>query len=511
MPVDKTTKHILLFGAGKSATVLIDYLKDLSSKEGYKVTIADSNLQSVQKKAGEQPNIFAVAVDVTNADERQQQIQTADVVISLMPPQLHNLIALDCLQFKKHLLTASYVDEELKKLATEIKESDILFLCEMGLDPGIDHMSAMHLIDDIKNKGGKIISFKSHCGGLVAPESDDNPWHYKISWNPRNIVMAGKAGAHYKENNEEVQLSYEKLFSAEHHVNVPGLGNYSYYANRDSLSYIPLYDLDDISTFIRTTLRHPDFCFGWKNIVDLKLTDEEKVYDTNGLSVSDFFKQHFERHGFSEWLTQLLSTRLEYAKKMMEQLMNLMQAEQEAIDEGEKPEDDFMMIDEDGKLTTLNVDEVKSRAAESVAVQMHEANLTLKQLFFLGLNDDIIIDKGLCSAADVLQFILETKLALQPHDKDMIIMLHEIEYESPHRLKGSNNKISKITSCLVVKGEDNIHTAMAKTVGLPLGIAAKLILEEKITETGLHIPVLPSIYNPVLKELRQNGIIFNES
>jgi saccharopine dehydrogenase-like NADP-dependent oxidoreductase len=504
MPVDKATKHILLFGAGKSATVLIDYLKNLSAKEGYTITIADNNLSSVQKKVGAQKNVFAVAVDVTNADERQQYVQTADVVISLMPPHLHNLIALDCLRFKKHLLTASYVDEELKKLASQIKESNILFLCEMGLDPGIDHMSAMHLIDDIKQKGGKITSFKSHCGGLVAPESDDNPWHYKISWNPRNIVMAGKAGAHYKENDEEVRLSYEQLFSAGHIVNVPGMGGYSFYANRDSLSYVPLYHLDNISTFIRTTLRHPDFCFGWKNIIDLKLTDEEKVYDTNGLTISAFFKQHFEKHGFSEWLTQLLSTRLEYAKKMMEQLMNLMQAEQEAIDEGENPEDDFMMIDEEGKLTTLNVDEVKSRAAESVAVQMHEANLTLKQLFFLGLNDDIVINKGLCSAADVLQFILETKLLLQPGDKDMIIMLHEIEYEL-------HEKKSTIQSCLVVKGEDNVHTAMAKTVGLPLGIAAKLILEEKITETGLHIPVLPSIYNPVLKELQQNGIIFNES
>ena len=238
---------------------------------------------------------------------------------------------------------------------------------------------------------------------------------------------------------------------------------------------------------MRTTLRHPDFCFGWKNIIDLKLTDEEKVYDTNGMSISAFFKQHFEKYGFSEWLTQLLSTRLEYAKKMMEQLMNLMQAEQEAISEGEKPEDDFMMIDEKGELTTLNVDEVKNRAAESVAVQMHEANLTLKQLFYLGLNDEIFIDKGLCSAADVLQFILETKLALQPGDKDMIVMLHEIEYEL-------NGKKSNIKSTLIVKGEDNIHTAMAKTVGLPLGIAAKLILEEKIKATGLHLPVLPSVY-----------------
>jgi saccharopine dehydrogenase-like NADP-dependent oxidoreductase len=457
----------------------------------------------VEQKVENAPNVTAVEVDVKNADERKKYIGGADLVISLMPAFLHYLIAVDCLALQKHLLTASYIDEDIKKLSAEIKDSGVLFLYEMGLDPGIDHMSAMQLIHGIKNKGGKITSFKSHCGGLIAPESDDNPWHYKISWNPRNIIMAGKAGAVYKENNKEVTIDYEHLFSIQNGVDVPGLGWYAYYLNRDSLSYIRLYDLDDVNSFMRTTLRHPDFCFGWKNVVDLKLTDEEKVYETDGLIVSDFFRQHFERHGFSEWLTKLLSSRLEYAKTMMEQLMSLMEAEQEAISEGEKPDDDFMMIDEKGKLTTLNVDDVKSRAAESVAVQMHEANLTLKQLFFLGLNDDTPINKGLCSAAEVLQAIAEKKLALQPTDKDMIVMLHEIEYEL-------EEKKSSVKSTLIVKGVDSIHTAMAKTVGLPIGIAAKLILEGKITETGLNIPILASIYEPVLEELKTYDVAFNE-
>ncbi|MEO8711703.1 MAG: saccharopine dehydrogenase C-terminal domain-containing protein [Parafilimonas sp.] len=504
MPVDINSTHILLFGAGKSATVLINYLKHLAAEKNWQIIIADHDLKTVQQKVGEHKNVQAVSVDVTNSDERKNYISKADLVISLMPAQLHFLIAVDCLQYKKHLLTASYVDEEIKKLSSEIKDSGVLFLYEMGLDPGIDHMSAMQLIHSIKKQGGSIISFKSHCGGLVAPESDDNPWHYKISWNPRNVIMAGKAGAVYKENNKEVSLKYEELFSAKHGVEVTGLGWYAYYLNRDSLSYIPIYNLDEVNTFMRTTLRHPDFCFGWKNIIDLKLTDEEKVYETDGLTLSEFFKQHFEKHGFGEWLTKLLSSRLEYAKAMMEQLMNLMEAEQEVLSEGEHPDDDFMMIDEKGELTTLNADEVKSRAAESVAVQMHEANLTLKQLFFLGLNDESLINKGLCSAADVLQFIAETKLALQPKDKDMIVMLHEIEYEI-------NKKRSAIKSTLVVKGADNIHTAMAKTVGLPIGIAAKLILEKKITETGLHIPILPSIYEFVLEELKEYDIVFHES
>ncbi len=503
MPVERNAKHILLFGAGKSATVLINYLKHLSKNKNWLVTVADSDLKTAQQKVGTQKNVEAVAVDINNDDERKNYISKADLVISLMPPQLHYLIAADCLKYKKHLLTASYVDEAIKKLASEIKNSGILFLYEMGLDPGIDHMSAMQLIHSIKKQGGNITSFKSHCGGLIAPESDDNPWHYKISWNPRNIIMAGKSGAVYKENNEEVILKYEELFNPHNGVDVPALGWYAYYANRDSLGYMKLYELDEAHTFMRTTLRHPDFCFGWKNIIDLKLTDEEKIYETDGLSISDFFKKHFEKHGFSEWLTKLLGSRFEYAKTMMEQLMSLMQAEQEALKEGEKPDDDFMMIDEKGELTTLNVDEIKSRAAESVAVQMHEANLILKQLFFLGLNDETLINKGCCSAADVLQFIAETKLALQPTDKDMIVMLHEIEYEI-------DQKKSTLKSSLVVKGADNIHTAMAKTVGLPLGIAAKLILENKIKETGLCIPVLPSIYELVLQELKEYDIIFHE-
>lgn len=503
MPVELTSKHIVLFGAGKSSSVLIDYLKQLAAAKNWQVTVADSDLQLVQQKVGTYKNVTAASVDITNAEERKKYIGSADVVISLMPAHLHYLVAVDCIELKKHLLTASYVDDNIKKHAKAIKQNNLLFLYEMGLDPGIDHMSAMQLIHSIKEQGGRIISFKSHCGGLIAPESDDNPWHYKISWNPRNIIMAGKAGAVYKENGETVTLKYEELFSGKHGVDVPGLGWYAFYANRDSLGYMSLYNLEEAETFMRTTLRHPDFCFGWKNIVDLKLTDEEKVYETDGLTISSFFRQHFEKHGFGEWLTQLLSSRLEYAKKMMEQLMNLMQAEQDAISEGEEPDDDFMMIDEKGNLTTLNVDDVKSKAAESVAVQMHEANLTLKQLFFLGLNDDTPINKGLCSAADIMQFVAEKKLALQPDDKDMIVMLHEIEYET-------GEKKSAVKSWLVVKGDDNIHTAMAKTVGLPLGIAAKLILEGKIKETGLLIPNLASIYQPVLEELKQHGIAFNE-
>jgi saccharopine dehydrogenase-like NADP-dependent oxidoreductase len=347
-----------------------------------------------------------------------------------MPPHLHMLIAEACLQFNKNLLTASYIDEVTKKLSQQVKEKNLLFLYEMGLDPGIDHMSAMQIIDEIKSKGGKITSFKSHCGGLVTPESINNPWFYKLTWNPRNIVLAGKSGAVYVENGNEMHLLYENLFNEENRIQLPNGEVYGYYANRDSLSYTSIYGLEMIPNFIRTTLRFPAFIKGWKNIVALKLTDEEKVYDTNNVTLAEFFKLHFQKHHL-------------------------------------KVENDL-------------------------------------QLEFFGLNDNkTIINKGLCSTVDVLQYVMELKLSLQPNDKDMIIMFHEFEYEL-------NGQLYQLKSYLKVVGENDTITAMAKTVGLPLGIAAERILDGVINTKGLMIPTVPEIYHHVLKELEKHDIIFEE-
>ncbi len=496
-------KHILLFGAGKSATVLIDYLKQLATDNNYRVTVADGNLENAQLKVGNHPLVSAAKADVENNGQRKDLIKTADVVISLLPPTLHYLVAKDCVLYSKHLLTASYIDDKILALKEDIEKKGLLFLCEMGLDPGIDHMSAMQLIHRIKAINGKINMFKSHCGGLVAPESDDNPWHYKISWNPRNVVLAGKAGAVYKENNEVKSAGYESLFTSGEQVSVNDDLVLAYYPNRDSLSYIPIYGLDDCETFIRTTLRHPDFCFGWKNIIDLKLTNETATYETDNMTLADFFKLHFEINNFGDWLNEMLSTRLSFAKDLMDNLMQLMEAENELSITGGSTDESIMLVDEEGQLNSLDVDDVKNKAATALSSKMHEANLTLKQLIFLGLDSNELINKGKCSPADILQFILEKKLALDADDKDMVVMMHEIKYSA----NGTNNYVK---SSLVVKGEDNIHTAMAKTVGLPLGIAAKFILDGSLTTTGLHIPI-ESIYNPVLKELEKHGIVFEET
>ncbi|HMR93161.1 MAG TPA: saccharopine dehydrogenase C-terminal domain-containing protein [Chitinophagaceae bacterium] len=426
-------KKILLFGAGKSATVLIDYLLEQAAGRHWQLIVADTNPELAEQKIRGSAYGKAIAANVTDEAERSRLVSEADLVISMLPAFLHALVAEDCIRYAKNLLTASYADEGLKNKAAAIKEKGILFLCEMGLDPGIDHMSAMQLIHAIQNQDGQIISFKSHCGGLVAPESDDNPWHYKISWNPRNIILAGKAGAIYLENGQETTIPYGQLFQQQEQISVDELGRFGWYANRDSLSYTSLYGLQSAETFIRTTLRHPAFMKGWKYVVALQLTDEEKRYDTTGKTLRDLFAEH------------------------------------------------------------LSLQPVITIPADVQA-----------QLNYLGMNDDETIPPpGKVSAAGLLQFAAEQKLALQPQDKDMIVMQHEIIYTA-------QGQKQEVTSTLVVKGENSLYTAMAKTVGLPLGIAAKLILTGQISLTGLHLPILPDIYEPVLRELHERGVSFEE-
>jgi saccharopine dehydrogenase-like NADP-dependent oxidoreductase len=494
-------KHIVVLGADSSSSLLIDYLAKQAAAFDWHLTIANTTPSPA-------PAVSFIETREWHADnetERRQLIARADLVISLLSPALHQLAAADCLQYKKHLLTPLYIDESLTPFHKAVKQEKLLFLHEMGLNPGLDHMSAMQHIHRIKANGGAITSFRSYCGTLVSPESDDNPWHFKITGARHNIVQADKDGAVFKENGSVLKWPYEQLFDPNRVITIPGIGYLAWYPNRDSLRYMSLYGLPNASTFMRTTLRYPEFCFGWKNLVELKLTDASRRYQTDGLSLQEFFQEHFASHGFGEWIEKQLTARFAQTRQLLEKLQQLLDAEQEANEDERKALQDFMMVDNNGQLMDVNLDSIKTQAAATVAGQMHEANLSMKQLFFLGMDDDqTLINKGECSAADVLQFALEQKLLLQPADKDLVVLQHEIGYE----LDGHQHIAS---SSLVVKGEDHIHTATNKTMALPLGIAAKHIMSGNIKETGLHIPVMSSVYIPVLKELAKNGIRFTET
>ena len=494
-------RTVLLFGAGKSSSALINYLVSNGPENDWALIVADASLAAAQSKLKKSTRDTAVELNIEDALKRRQLVAQADIVISLLPPAFHYLVAEDCIEYKKNLLTASYIDEKLEKLEQKIKNNNLLFLCEMGLDPGIDHMSAKKMIDEVHAEGGIITSFLSHCGGLVAPENDDNPWHYKISWNPRNVINAGKAGAVFKQDGEIKTFPYEEIFSEKRYVTVAD-DIFCWYPNRDSIRYMQSYDLNDCKTFIRTTLRHPDFIYGWKNVVDLKLTDDTIFYNTDGLSLMDFFKEHMERNDFNKWLEQKLKKQFEETQSLLTNLVNIVNLEKEGSEEERDITEDLLMVNEKGSLQQVDVDDLKNNAAATIAFKMHESKLTLRQLFFLGMDDGkTIVNKGKASAADVLQFALEKKLPLTENDKDMVVMFHEIEFES-------GNEKKRMESSLVVIGENGEKTAMAKTVGLPLGIATKLILNGKIKLTGLHIPIAKEIYEPVMQELETFGISF---
>ncbi|MFN5224959.1 MAG: saccharopine dehydrogenase C-terminal domain-containing protein [Bacteroidota bacterium] len=426
--------HILLLGAGKSAATLIGYLHTLVTSEQWLVTVADRDLSMVEEKIAPYPGLRARTVDLENPLERTQLISEAALVISLLPPSLQLTVAKDCLALGKHFLSASYTDPDLLPLAEEIKAKNLLFLMEMGLDPGIDHMSAMEMIHRIREGGGTIHSFASHCGGLVAPASDDNPWHYKFSWNPRNVILAGKAGAVFKQNSEITRLSYEQLFAFEQPVHIAGIGELATYPNRDSLAYIPIYGLEDAATFIRTTLRYPIFCRGWQLLIQLGCTREDNHISTEGLTHRDFFQLQLEQAG---WRLQDIPSAL------------------------------------------------------------------MPLMISIGWNDETPLQCPSGSSAAILQCILEKRWALLPGDRDMIVMLHELTYQQ-------GTKKMRLQAQLVVEGDDRLHTAMAKTVGLPLGIAAALIMKGVIKSRGLQIPIQPDIYQPVLTALHAKGIRFQE-
>ena len=435
------TQKIFIIGAGRSASSLIKYLVNVSAENNFELTIGDKDVSLVKDKIEGHKCASVIRFDVLNDYQRIYEIKNADIVISMLPATLHFIVAQDCLKYKKNLVTASYVSKDIQSLNDQAEKQGVILLNEIGLDPGIDHMSAMKVIDDIKDRGGIIKSFKSYCGGLVAPEYDTNPWNYKFTWNPRNVVLAGQGTAQYIDSGKYKYIPYGQLFKRTDTVNVLNYGQFEAYANRDSLSYREVYKLNDIPTLFRGTLRKPGYSEAWDLFVQMGMTDDSYEMDVSGMNYSDFFNSFID---------------------------------------------------------------VRNRDIKSyLKSHFRVSDNVISKVEWLGFFNQINLGINKGTPAQILQKILESKWLLQKEDKDMIVMQHQFIYE----IEGEEHELH---SSFVLLGEDQTYTGMAKTVGLPVGIATKLILNGDIKSTGVKVPVSKEIYKPVLEELEQFGIRFVE-
>lgn len=440
-------KNILLIGAGRSATSLINYLLNNAETENWYVTVAEQNVALAQQKIGNSPHAEALLLDSADDIGRVRAISKADLVISMLPAHLHIPVAKDCVALHKHMVTASYISDEMRELNDAAIEAGVILMNEIGVDPGIDHLSAMKVLDHIRDAGGEMLIFESFTGGLVAPESEgDNPWRYKFTWNPRNVVLAGSAGAvKFRQEGLYKYIPYHQVFRRTEILEIEGYGRFEGYANRDSLKYRKEYGLADIPTIYRGTLRRPGYCRAWDAFVQLGMTDDSYVLENSAkMTFRDF-----------------TNTFLAYSPTNSVEL-KLMH---------------YLNIPQDSEL--------------------------MEKLTWLDIFKNTPIPLERATPAQILQYILEQKWSLEPHDKDMVVMLHKFGY----RLNG---ELKMIESSMVTKGVDQVHTAMARTVGIPLGIATKLILKGEITTPGVHLPITREIYTAMLTELEEHDICFIE-
>lgn len=440
-------RSILIIGAGRSASSLIRYLLSKSESENLHLIVADLSLALAEKKTENHPNATPIALNIFDTDERKAAIEKASIVISMLPAHLHIEIAKDCLQYKKHLVTASYISDAMQALDEEAKKNNLIFMNEIGLDPGIDHMSAMKVIDEIRSRGGNMLLFESFCGGLVAPESDNNLWNYKFTWAPRNVVLAGQGGAaKFIQEGTYKYIPYGTLFRRTEFLEVEGYGKFEAYSNRDSLKYRSIYGLDDILTLYRGTVRRVGFSKAWNMFVQLGMTDDSYIMeDSENMSYRQFTNSFLPYH----------------------------------------PTDSV---------------EIKTR----LILKIDQDDIMWDKLLELDLfNPDKKVNLPNATPAQILEKILSDSWTLAPDDKDMIVMYHKFGYE----LYGEKKQIDSKMVCI---GDDQTYTAMAKTVGLPVAMATLLILNGKITTPGVQLPIKKEVYLPILKELEEYGVVFNE-
>lgn len=434
-------KKVLILGAGLVARPLVRYLLD---QPDFEVEVASRTVSKAVKLINNHPRGIAKSLNLKDENCLRDEILKADIVINMVPYSFHPIVAKYCIEFKKNMVTTSYVSDVMKALDEDAKKAGIIILNEVGLDPGIDHMEAMRIIHDIESKGGEVTSFTSYCGGLPAPEANTNPFGYKFSWSPIGVLLAGKNSAQYLENGKEVFIPSEALFENYIMIPIEGLGEFEGYPNRNSTPYIDLYGIQSTKTILRGTLRYKGWCPTLKKIVDLGLLDQEEK-DWSGFTYKDFIRA----------------------------LMN-------------------------------NPEEKDIKKALSVYLNIKENSNIISRFEWLGLlsNSPLNITRG--SALDILGERMLKKLQYKEGERDMIILQHIFKASYPDK------KAEKITSTLIDFGIPYGDSSMARTVGLPCAIGAKLILENKITQTGVHIPVLKDIYSPILQELKTLDIEFKE-
>jgi saccharopine dehydrogenase-like NADP-dependent oxidoreductase len=440
-------RKILIIGAGKSSSYLIKYFLDKSESENLHITIGDISSKNAKKLVGNHPNAVALSLDVFDKQSRSDAIKIADIVVSMLPARFHIEVAKDCIKFGKNMVTASYISKEMQALDSSVKNKGLIFMNEIGVDPGIDHMSAMQVIDRIREKGGEIILFESFTGGLVAPESDDNLWNYKFTWNPRNVVVAGQGGAaKFLQEGTYKYIPYHRLFRRTEFLEIEGYGRFEGYANRDSLKYQKEYSMENIKTLYRGTMRRVGFSRAWQMFVLLGMTDDSyTIDDSENMTYRDFVNAFLP-------YSPTDSVELKFRHQL-------------------KIDQDDIVWD---KLEELDI------FSSTKLVELKKA-----------------------TPAQILQKILMDSWTLKEEDKDMIVMYHKIGYKL-------NGKKEQIDATMVALGEDQTYTAMAKTVGLPVAIATLGILNEKITTPGVQIPISKEVYNPILEELKDYGIEFKE-
>lgn len=440
-------KHILVIGAGLSASTMIRYFIEHAQENDWYIKVGDQNEFLAKQKIKGSNRAEGFKFNALDPNERQVEIQWADIVISMLPARFHTEVAKDCIKYQTNLITPSYISEDMRALDQEAKAAGILIMNEIGVDPGLDHMSAKKVLDYIDSMGGQIHIFESFCGGLVAPESDDNPWNYKFTWNPRNVVLAGQGGAaKFIQEGQYKYIPYHKLFRRTEIISIDGYGQFEGYANRNSLQYRSLYGLDGIPTIYRGTLRRKGFSKAWNVFVQLGATDDSYILEGS---------QHMSKRDF-------INSFLPY-----------------------NPNDSV---------------ELKLR----YYLNIEQDDSLWDKLVWLGIFDSDKFDlKSDITPAQFLQKILEDKWELHPNDKDMLVMWHKFVYKLDGEYK-------EINSSMVTIGEDQTYTAMSNTVGLPAAICAKLILNKQINLKGVHFPIDKQVYEPILDELEKYDIKFIE-